>query len=110
MDPKGVFCANPACADRGVTDKGNIKAHSRKERRLAGLTRRGRRQVKDEGALSRGMHLVGCVYNFCDAHRSLRVKQERGKKWAERTPAMAAGWTDHAWSVHELLSFRVLHG
>lgn len=77
---------------------------------LAGLTRRGRRLVKDEGVLERGMHLVGCVYNFCDAHRSLRIKQERGKKWAERTPAMAAGWTDHPWSVQELLSFKVLHG
>jgi len=34
MDPKGVFCANPACPDRGVPDKGNIKAHSPKERRF----------------------------------------------------------------------------
>ena len=77
---------------------------------LAGLTRRGRRLVKDEGVLEKGMHLVGCVYNFCEEHRSLRVKQAKGKKWAERTPAMAAGWTGRAWSVHELLSFRVLHG
>lgn len=77
---------------------------------LAGLTRRGRRLVKDERVLEKGMHLVGCVYNFCEEHRSLRVKQEKGKKWAERTPAMAAGWTDHAWSVHELLSFKVYHG
>jgi transposase-like protein len=76
---------------------------------LAGLTRRGRRLVKDEEVLEKGMHLVGCVYNFCDTHRSLRVKQAKGKKWAERTPAMAAGWTDHAWSVRELLSFRVFH-
>ena len=34
MDPRGVFCANPACPDRGATDKGNIKIHSRKERRF----------------------------------------------------------------------------
>lgn len=78
--------------------------------RLAGLTRRGRRQVKDEGVLERGMYLVGCLYNFCDTHRSLRVKQGRGKKRAERTPAMAVGWADHPWSVLDLLSFRVLHG
>jgi hypothetical protein len=31
-------------------------------------------------------------YNFCRVHRSLRV-----------TPAMAAGISDHAWSVRELL-------
>jgi transposase-like protein len=76
---------------------------------LAGLTRRGRRLVKDEGGLTAGMYLVGGVYNFCKEHRSLRVRQERGKKWRQRTPAMAAGWADHVWSLHELLSFRVLH-
>lgn len=76
---------------------------------LSGLTRRGRRQVKDETALERGMYLVGCVYNFCAEHRSLRLQQQRGKKWSPRTPAMAAGWTDRVWSIRELLSFRVLH-
>jgi transposase-like protein len=76
---------------------------------LAGLTRRGRRLVKDEEVLEKGMYLVGCTYNFCKTHRSLRVEQKQGKKWLQRTPAMAAGWTDHVWSIHELLSFRVLH-
>jgi transposase-like protein len=76
---------------------------------LAGLTRRGRRLVKDEEVLEKGMYLVGCVYNFCKAHRSLRVQQQRGKKWLHRTPAMAAGWTDHVWSIRELLAFRGLH-
>lgn len=76
---------------------------------LAGLTRRGRRLVKDEAVLEKGMYLVGCTYNFCEAHRSLRVQQKQGKKWLRRTPAMAAGWTDHVWSIRELLSFRVLH-
>jgi transposase-like protein len=76
---------------------------------LAGLTRRGRRLVKDEEALQKGMYLVGCVYNFCKPHRSLRVERKRGKKWLPRTPAMVAGWTDHVWSIRELLSFRTLH-
>jgi transposase-like protein len=76
---------------------------------LAGLTRRGRRLVKDERGLEKGMYLVGCVYNFCKPHRSLRVRQEEGKKWRQRTPAMAAGWADHVWSIRELLSFRLLH-
>src|SRR5262245_18093304 len=76
---------------------------------LAGRTRRGRRLVKDEGVLTAGMYLVGCVYNFCREHRSLRVRQEKGKKWRQHTPAMAAGWADHVWSLRELLSFRVLH-
>ena len=76
---------------------------------LAGLTRRGRRLVKDEEVLEKGMYLVGCVYNFCKPHRSLRVEQRRGKKWLQRTPAMAAGWTDRVWSIRDLLSFPVLH-
>jgi transposase-like protein len=76
---------------------------------LAGLTRRGRRLVKDEEVLAKGMYLVGCVYNFCNPHRSLRVEQKQGQKWLQRTPAMAAGWTDRVWSIRELLSFRVLH-
>jgi hypothetical protein len=77
---------------------------------LAGLTRRGRRLIKDQRVLTAGMYLVGCAYNFCSAHRSLRVRQEEGTRWRPRTPAMVAGWTDHVWSIHELLSFRVLHG
>jgi transposase-like protein len=76
---------------------------------LAGLTRRGRRLVKDEEVLTSGMYLAGAAYNFCNPHRGLRLPQQRGRKWLPRTPAMAAGWTDHVWPLRELLSFRVLH-
>lgn len=80
---------------------------------LAALTRRGRRLVHQEEVLEQGMYLVGCVYNFCCEHRSLRLRQEHGPKWLQRTPAMAAGWTDHVWSIQELLCFKPplpLHG
>jgi transposase-like protein len=80
---------------------------------LASLVRRGRALARGEGTLEKGMYLAGCVYNFCKPHRSPRAQQERGKGWLRRTPAMAAGWTDHVWSVEELLSFRLplpLHG
>src|SRR5262245_21292378 len=80
---------------------------------LAALVRRGRALVRQEGTLEKGMYLVGCVYNFCTEHKSLGLRQRRGKKWLQRTPAMAAGWTDHVWSVGELVSFRLpvpLHG
>lgn len=54
------------------------------------------------------MYLVGAVYNFCTAHQSLRMPGLiGGHKWLERTPAMAAGITDHGWSVSELLSYHV---
>jgi transposase-like protein len=80
---------------------------------MAALTRRGRRLVHQEEVLVTGMYLTGCAYNFCSAHRSLRLPQKQGKKWQLRTPAMAAGWTDHIWSIRELLEFRplsALHG
>ena len=56
------------------------------------------------------MFLVGCVYNFCNAHRSLRrvlYLPNHTKRWVPMSPAMEAGITDHLWSVKELLSYRV---
>ena len=43
------------------------------------------------------------TYNFCWPVRTLR---ERGpdNQWRERTPAMAAGLTDHVWSLAEWLA------
>jgi transposase-like protein len=80
---------------------------------MAALTRRGRRLLRREEVLERGMYLTGGVYNFCSAHRSLRQRPKAGQPWQERTPAMAAGWTDHVWSVRDFLEFQpapALHG
>src|SRR6266849_5351925 len=69
--------------------------------RLASLTRRGRALARRTLTLQHGMYLIGPVYNFCNPHTSLA--QAGGKT----TPAMAAGITDHCWSVRELLSYHV---
>ncbi len=45
--------------------------------------------------------------NFCWVHESLRLRAIGGRKWLERTPAMAAGLTDHVWTVEEVLRFPV---
>jgi len=41
-------------------------------------------------------------------HSALKVKLRQpaahGRLWQQRTPAMAAGLTDHIWSLEELLS------
>lgn len=42
-------------------------------------------------------------YNFCWPVRTLRAKRPDGH-WQARTPAMAAGWTDHVWSLSEWLA------
>jgi hypothetical protein len=69
--------------------------------RLASLTRRGRALARRTLTLQQGMYLIGTVYNFCTPHTSLA--QAGGKT----TPAMAAGITDHCWSMPELLSYHV---
>jgi hypothetical protein len=69
--------------------------------------RRGRALARTAAAVEAGMDLVGCVYHFCTWHASLRLPLAGGssRRWEPRTPAMAAGWTDHRWTGLELLSF-----
>ncbi len=45
------------------------------------------------------------VYNFARPVKSLRVRlfTDPKRKWRQRSPAMAAGLTDHIWTVKELL-------
>jgi hypothetical protein len=50
--------------------------------------------------------LVVVWYNFGWCVRTLRQKvQEDPPRYHYRTPAMAAGLADHAWTMHELLSY-----
>jgi transposase-like protein len=69
--------------------------------RLASLTRRGRALARRTLTVQHGMYLIGTVYNFCTPHASL------AHAGSATTPAMAAGITDHCWTVQELLSFHV---
>jgi len=64
-------------------------------RRSRGLVRQVA-TLEGAGALWAGW-LVGTAYNFCTPHRSLGA----------RTPAQAAGLTDHRWTMHDLLTFPV---
>jgi len=74
---------------------------------LAPLARRARCLAHGPALLQSGMWLVGTAYNFCWTHQSLRLRAIGGRKWQERTPAMAAGLTDHVWTMAELLHYRV---
>jgi hypothetical protein len=46
------------------------------------------------------------VYNFARPVKSLRIQifADPKRKWQQRSPAMAAGLTDHIWTVKELLN------
>ena len=60
---------------------------------LAGMARRTRCPLRQIETVHGRVFLVGCLYNFCWVHSSLDG----------RTPAMAAGLTDHRWSLEEFL-------
>lgn len=78
--------------------------------RISALTRRTRNLAQQAETLAAGMYLVGCFYNFCDFHHSLRLKLSVGSfghHWVQRTPAIAAGLADHQWTPTELLNFKV---
>ena len=78
--------------------------------RLGFLARRTRALARHSQTVESGMYLLGSVYNFCTVHSSLSIQIAVGykaKHWVKRTPAMAAGLTDHRWSIHELLHFKV---
>ena len=81
------------------------------ERHNATDRNRCRRKVRKTYAFSKDweVHRTATVfsyfsYNFCWPVRTLRVKGEDGRCHA-RTPAMAAGLTDHVWSLREWLTF-----
>lgn len=74
--------------------------------RLTALVRRGRALTRQLPTLNAGIYLIGTVYNFCSYHHSLRVELSLPgdrRRLLHRTPAIAAGITDHKWSVEELL-------
>jgi transposase-like protein len=73
----------------------------------AHLARRSRSLADQQATLVAGMYLVGSAYNFCRWHDSLRIDApSSGRRWHERTPAMAAQLTDHRWTMAELLWWR----
>ena len=81
--------------------------------RLAILVRRGRSLARTTKTPETGMYLVGSVYKWCTWQESLRLPlyiadhYRQRHHWVQRTPAMAAGLTDHRWTVRELLEFKV---
>jgi len=73
------------------------------------LVRKALSFSKNVHFLQRHIDLDDTIYNFVKPHRALRRRvrggKPQGRKWQQRTPAMAAGLTDHVWSLEELLMF-----
>lgn len=83
---------------------------------IAAVGRRVATLCKGEEGLRQQLTLHHVYYNFCLPHVSLRQPlpqpeptngSDSAKRWRPCTPAMAAGVTDHVWSLREVLLFRV---
>jgi hypothetical protein len=60
---------------------------------------------KDEQVHQAVTYFTMYSYNFCWPVRTLRLRESADRPWHQRTPAMAAGLTDHVWSLSEWLAF-----
>jgi hypothetical protein len=98
---------NTACIERvNLT----IRQH------VAAVGRRVTTLYKREAGLRQQLGWQHVYYHFCLPHVSLRqplLQPEpthgtgSAKRGQPRTPAMAAGLTDHVWTLREVLRFRV---
>lgn len=83
---------------------------------MAAVGRRVSTLCKGEEELRQQLALYQTYDNFCLPHTSLRQTLPQpeptkgtgsAKQWQPCTPAMAAGLTDHVWSLREVLLYRV---
>jgi len=83
---------------------------------VAAIGRRTSTLCKGEAGLGQQLTLYHMYYNFVLPHASVRQPMAEpvatkgnssAKQWRPCTPAMAAGLTDHVWSLREVLLFRV---
>jgi IS1 family transposase len=83
---------------------------------VAAVGRRVATLCKGEEGLRQQLALYHMYYNFCLPHASLRQPLPQpeptngtgsAKQWRSWTPAMAAGLTDHVWTLREVLLYRV---
>jgi IS1 family transposase/transposase-like protein len=84
--------------------------------RVAALRRRSATSCKGEDGLHQQLALFQVYHNFVLPHASLRQALPipepthgtgSAKLWRPCPPAMAAGLTDHVWSLKEVLCYRV---
>ena len=92
------------------------RLHLSLRQHVAAIGRRVSTLCKGEEGVHQQLALYHVYYNFCLPHASLRQALPQplpthgtgsAKRWQPRTPAMAAGLTDHVWTLREVLLFRV---
>jgi hypothetical protein len=126
VDTSTHFCPNPDCLYRGWVGWGNLRANGHPNggswrQRLCVACHRYFLETlgtlcKGEDGLRQQLALYHVYDNFCLPHASLRQPVPQpvpthgtgsATQWRPCTPAMAAGLTDHVWTLREVLLFRV---
>jgi hypothetical protein len=83
---------------------------------VAAVGRRVNTLCKGEDGMQHQLALFHAYHNFVLPHASLRQPLQvpeptngsgPAKRWRPYTPAMAAGLTDHVWTLQEVLLYRV---
>src|SRR5262249_41134454 len=79
---------------------------------VAAVGRRVSTLCKGEDGMRQQLALYHVSYNFSRPHASVRQPVPThgtgsAQRWQPRTPAMAAGLTEHVWTLREVLLFRV---
>jgi len=60
---------------------------------------------KEEEMLQASCALEDAIYNLMRPVKTLRIEVNNyQRKWQSRTPAMAAGLTDHIWTIEEIMT------
>ena len=92
------------------------RLHLSLRQHVAAIGRRVSTLCKDEDGLRQQLALDHCSYHFCLPHASLRQPLPQpvptngtgsARLWRPCTPAMAAGLTNHVWTLKEVLLYRV---
>jgi IS1 family transposase len=89
---------------QGVSTSYPERQHGTDRHRNARKARKGYRFSKDWEVHEAVTTFTMFSYNFCWPVRTLRQQTDSGR-YQQRTPAMAAGLTDHVWSLREWIIF-----
>jgi hypothetical protein len=75
---------------------------------LRRLTRKTLGFSKNRRELQQALDFIDAHDNFVKPHGSLRLRapSDGGRLWAPQTPAMAAGISNHIWTLEELLCYK----
>jgi len=85
-------------------ERNNLTIRERNRR----LTRKTLGFSKKKKLLVSSLNIYFGIYHFIKTHKGLRIRvDQKERKWVQRTPMMAAGITDHVWTLSELINFRV---